>query len=149
MPGIDNEVDQILQPQPVHFFKSMSSQCTQVCKKKKACKGSCAVPGSGHLLAFLLATPHPSTPAFNNDGGSSDIKVSKVMDHCDLMKHAHDGQESHLDTPAHKQIKPSVGSSCPSFASHSSSPMMVDSWTSSEELPSMHPSVPSFSTSSS
>jgi hypothetical protein len=65
------------------------------------------------------------------------------------VKCAHDRQDSHSDTPAHKRVKPSIGSSRSPFASRSPSPMMVDSWTSSEEPPSMHPSVPSFSASSS
>jgi len=52
----------------------------------------------------LSITPRPLTPPFNNDGGSSDIEVSEIMDHCDLVKHAHNGQESHSDTPAHKRV---------------------------------------------
>ena len=84
MPGIDNEVDQILcLPPPAHFFKSMSSQRTQVRKEKKVREESRAVPVSGHPLTFLSVTPRPSTPAFNNDGGSSDIEVSEITDHRD------------------------------------------------------------------
>jgi len=129
MPGIDDEVGQIRHPPPpAHFFKSMSSQRTQVRKEKKAREESRAAPVSGQVSAFPSVPPRPSTPAFDNDGRSSDIEVSEIMDNHNLMKRAHDGEVSHPDARTHKRVKPSVRAGRLSFASRLPSPTTIDSW---------------------
>jgi len=115
MPSIDDEVDQIHQPPPpAHFFKGISGQRTAVRMEKKAREQSGLVMGSRRGSPFnpLASSLHPSaltTPARNDDGGSSDVEVSEITDCRDLMRRA--SNRPHTDVVPYKHTQPSNGGS--------------------------------------
>jgi hypothetical protein len=112
MPGIDDELGQTLRPPPpAHFFKSMSSQRTQVRKEKKAREERNATMGSGRRSAFLSMPPSPRSSVYltattaNGDDSSSDIEVSEIEDLHAPMKRARESSTSRENTFPFKRIK--------------------------------------------
>jgi hypothetical protein len=126
MPGIDEDSGR--PPPPAHFFKSKSSQRTEVRKEKKAREERCTSMGPQCLSAFPSMAPQTSlsylaTTAADDGSGSSDIEVSEIMDHRGHMKRVSDGSISHVDATPYKPVDLSINvSSC------SPSPMIVDPW---------------------
>jgi hypothetical protein len=150
MPGVDEDPGR--PPPPAHFFKSMSSQRTEVRREKKAREERHASMGSRRSSAFPSMAPQTSvsylaTTAADDDGGSSDIEVSEITDHQGYMMRVSGGSISHAGTTPYEHID------CTNVGSRSPSPMMVDPWppsahessptTPSNALPLTHSELPS------